>query len=558
LTETATPEWTNIYEYHCGDLVGSITRGAEKVAYSYDGNLLTGIAQSGTLTGSLGFSYNNDFQLTSFTYAGAIAEFGYDKDGLLITSGGFTIGRNSDNGLPETVADNSFTLSRIFNDHGEVDGVGIDVGGAAFSYDLTRDTTGRIKTKTETITGVDSLFTYTYDPLGRLRTVNKDGNLVEEYRYDNNGNRSYQMNAYLNITDRTFSHSLEDHSLTAGPVTYEFDYDDNLSARIEEGETTAYSYSTTGELQRVTLPDTTVISYVHDPLGRIIAKKINGSTVEKYLWSGRTTLLAVYDGHNNLLQRFEYADGRMPFAMTAGGAVYYLAYDQVGSLRLITDSGGNTVKRIDYDSFGNILTDSNENFTIPFGFAGGLHDRDTGLVRFGYRDYLPEIGKWTAKDPILFAGGDANLYGYVANDPVNWVDPEGLTFSSDYTANLKTTNSFFFKGSTKVSRTVLGIGTSGHMAQKIGGVTLGQALKATFTNPGLSGIRGSATLGGLSGTWGAFLVNSVANGAVGALFLEGGIGFGSLVNAFPVFGTDQNVGEWWVEAIWNYYHKDCP
>jgi RHS repeat-associated protein len=83
------------------------------------------------------------------------------------------------------------------------------------------------------------------------------------------------------------------------------------------------------------------------------------------------------------------------------------------------------VKRIDYDSFGNIINDSNPAFTIPFGFAGGLHDRDTGLVRFGYRDYIPEIGKWTAKDPIFFAGGDTNLYGYVQNNPVNFVDPTG-------------------------------------------------------------------------------------------------------------------------------------
>jgi RHS repeat-associated protein len=62
----------------------------------------------------------------------------------------------------------------------------------------------------------------------------------------------------------------------------------------------------------------------------------------------------------------------------------------------------------------------------PFGYAGGLYDRDTGLVRFGARDYDPETGRWTAKDPIGFAGGDTNLYGYVANDPVNWVDPLGL------------------------------------------------------------------------------------------------------------------------------------
>ena len=66
---------------------------------------------------------------------------------------------------------------------------------------------------------------------------------------------------------------------------------------------------------------------------------------------------------------------------------------------------------------------------IPYpvrGFAGGLNDRDTGLVRFGYRDYDPDIGRWTAKDPILFAGGDTDLYGYVLNDPINFIDANGL------------------------------------------------------------------------------------------------------------------------------------
>jgi len=61
----------------------------------------------------------------------------------------------------------------------------------------------------------------------------------------------------------------------------------------------------------------------------------------------------------------------------------------------------------------------------PFGFAGGLHDPDTGLVRFGARDYDAEIGRWTAKDPIGFGGGTTNLYEYCANDPVNCIDPTG-------------------------------------------------------------------------------------------------------------------------------------
>ena len=129
---------------------------------------------------------------------------------------------------------------------------------------------------------------------------------------------------------------------------------------------------------------------------------------------------------NNLIMRFEYADGRMPVAMTRGGATYYLTHDQVGSLKAVADGAGNVVKRIDYDSFGNIIDDTNPSFDMPFGFAGGLHDKDTGLIRFGYRDYDPDIGRWTAKDPILFAGGDTDLFGYVLNNPVNMIDPYGL------------------------------------------------------------------------------------------------------------------------------------
>ena len=61
------------------------------------------------------------------------------------------------------------------------------------------------------------------------------------------------------------------------------------------------------------LPDGRTIEYVQDPLGRRIAKKVNGTITEKYLWQGLTRLLAIYDGSDNLLMRFEYADGRMRY-----------------------------------------------------------------------------------------------------------------------------------------------------------------------------------------------------------------------------------------------------
>jgi RHS repeat-associated protein len=178
-------------------------------------------------------------------------------------------------------------------------------------------------------------------------------------------------------------------------------------------------------LLSVILPNNTAISYINDPLGRRIAKKVNGIVAEKYLWQGLTKLLAVYDGNDNLISRFEYSDGRIPTAMTQGGSTYYLGYDQVGSLRTVVNSSGSVVKEVTYDSFGNILSDSNATMSIPFGFAGGLYDNDIQLTRFGFRDYDAETGRWTAKDPVAFSGGDVNLYGYVFHDPVNLIDPTG-------------------------------------------------------------------------------------------------------------------------------------
>ena len=77
---------------------------------------------------------------------------------------------------------------------------------------------------------------------------------------------------------------------------------------------------------------------------------------------------------------------------------------------------GEVAQQLDYDAWGRVIEDSRPGFQ-PFGFAGGLHDPDTQLTRFGARDYDAETGRWTAKDPILFDGGDSNLYGYVLQDP---------------------------------------------------------------------------------------------------------------------------------------------
>jgi RHS repeat-associated protein len=112
--------------------------------------------------------------------------------------------------------------------------------------------------------------------------------------------------------------------------------------------------------------------------------------------------------------------------LRTASADYYLVRDHLGAVRLVTDMTGAVVKRVDYDAFGAVVYDSNPQFAIPFGFAGGLADPDTGLILFGARDYDPDTGRWTAKDPIGFSGGDMNLYGYCMGDPINMIDPTGL------------------------------------------------------------------------------------------------------------------------------------
>jgi RHS repeat-associated protein len=96
--------------------------------------------------------------------------------------------------------------------------------------------------------------------------------------------------------------------------------------------------------------------------------------------------------------------------------------DQLGSVSLVVNaSTGAIAQRMDYDEFGRVLADTSPGFQA-FGYAGGLHDPDTGLARFGARDYDADSARWTAKDPLLFGGDGENLYAYVLLDPVNQID----------------------------------------------------------------------------------------------------------------------------------------
>jgi RHS repeat-associated protein len=143
-------------------------------------------------------------------------------------------------------------------------------------------------------------------------------------------------------------------------------------------------------------------------------------------------------GQGNVVATFVYGTRpNVPDLMLKGGVIYRIISDPLGSpVEVINAATGAVVEQITYDPWGTITSDTNPGFQ-PFGFAGGLYDADTGLVHFGARDYDPVIGRWTTRDPLGFAGGDTNLYGYVLQDPVNGIDPLGLDLTPAQQAAIK-------------------------------------------------------------------------------------------------------------------------
>jgi RHS repeat-associated protein len=112
---------------------------------------------------------------------------------------------------------------------------------------------------------------------------------------------------------------------------------------------------------------------------------------------------------------------------TFTGGTAYLGKDIMGSVRSVTGEYGVPEGRYEYDAFskpykGDLAQGMN------LGYTGKPYDTVTGLYNYGYRDYAPEVARFTTADPVR---DGANWFAYVNNDPVNWVDPWGLSASDD-------------------------------------------------------------------------------------------------------------------------------
>jgi RHS repeat-associated protein len=429
LASLTVPEGAYRYAY---DAAGRLARidgpAGAALTFGYDGALPTERAliatRAGVPAGRVGYAYDRDFRLAAVRVNGAnpIA-YGYDPDGLPTKAGALTLTRDPDRGLVAATALGAVTDTRTANPFGEPATYSAAWNGTpllAFAY--TRDALGRLLAQTETIAGETRETTYGYDPAGRLSEVRRTGEPTRTWAYDPNGNRTHEDGQEIAHYDD------QDRLIERRGTVYRWSANGELQSKTAPGGATArYSYDTLGNLTRVELANGRAIEYLADPQGRRIAKRTDGTAATGFLWQDDLKPAAELDGAGKLLSRFVYATGiNVPDYLVKGGRTYRILTDHLGSPRLVVDTQtGAIAQRLDYDAWGRVTLDTNPGFQ-PFGFAGGLYDPDTGLVRFGARDYDAELGRWTAKDPIGFGGGDTNLYGYVIADPVNWVDANGL------------------------------------------------------------------------------------------------------------------------------------
>lgn len=416
------PEGAYYYEYDTE--TGHVSRIAAPdggaLSFIRDGFLPMSETTTGAVGGTVSFGYDENFWVTSIALNGAAVSKGYDDDGLLTSAGTLSIGRDPGTGLPVSTTIGSITTSVAYNAFAEPVAWTASAGETKLAeVSFIRDAVGRIIHRTEHLAGSNHHESYSYDAGGRLVAVNRDG-IVMTWGYDDNGNRMTLNGSPMAVHDE------QDRLLSYAGASYTWTANGELATRTEAGATTEFGYDALGNLRYARLPGIFDVEYVIDARNRRSGKKVDGVLVQGFLYQDSLNPIAELDGDGRVVSRFVYADRpNVPAYMIRDGVAFRILSDHLGSPRLVVNSdSGEIVQRIDYDVWGNVLFDSNPGFQ-PFGFAGGLYDKHTGLVRFGARDYAPSIGRWTAKDPIRFQGMDANLYGYVLNDPVNYFDVDG-------------------------------------------------------------------------------------------------------------------------------------
>ncbi|GCE21856.1 type IV secretion protein Rhs [Dictyobacter kobayashii] len=427
---------TNTYD-KVGNLT-SLTDASGKVSYTYDEvNRMTKLTDASGLNTT--YTYDNDNRKNSIQYPNGTGQImTYDGAGRELTNigGKGTITIDS-NGQPH------FSGTQYSN--------------FAYSY-VSGSKSTELLQKAVVLDTIDEstkyTWTYSYNSKNQLMTVNKynpDGTLFSpwSYHHDNNGNlesasysgaskytSNFTYNEANELTNESGSFTSSTGTVTNIAVTYSYDGNGNETA-VNNSVTPAPSNSD---------PSRTSVLNAQNQIisGTASAGSYTSGGNYNYGYSGTNQtdrvsnagLSAVYStlglssekGASGTMEYVRCSCGLLNSLQTNGQKYYYL-FDGQGSIVVLTDSSGNAVDRYTYDPLGREAM-WRQQVVQPWTYAGGYFDGITGLYKFGIRYYDSVTMRWTQATPV---GGSlqeitkANPYVYADDDPVNKVDPSGLT-----------------------------------------------------------------------------------------------------------------------------------
>jgi len=321
---------------------------------------------------------------------------------------------------------------------------GANLDAFTYSYDVL----ARVATFGTTSGGTA---TYQYDATSQLLSATYTGGTHtppnEAYQYDLNGNRIGPSPAGPNYTggagnllksDGTFNlfndaegNLIEKTRMSTALVS---DYDTKQAWDFRNRLTDVWQYNNAGLLTKHE-------HLVYDPFDRLIGREIddtgNGSFdhVEWYVYDGSDIVLQ-FNAAGSLTNRYlngpsasgadqVYAEEDVS-SLTSAGPVTWPLTDALGSVRDVSDLNGTILDHLVYSAFGSVTFESTTSVHHLAGYAGGLLDPVTGDVHFGARNLNAVDAVFTSEDPLGFGAGDANQSRYVGNDPMDFVDSDGL------------------------------------------------------------------------------------------------------------------------------------
>ena len=199
-----------------------------------------------------------------------------------------------------------------------------------------------------------------------------------------------------------------------------FTYDAN--GNMTSDGTRTYAWDAENRLIKITEgTKTTDIEYDGFHHWTRIVERNGATTVSdrRFIWDGNTLVEQRNGTSTTAAQRC------FPQGVQQGTNKFFYTRDHLGSIREVGNNSGAVVARYDYDPYGR-RTKLSGTFDSDFGFTGHYFHAPSGLHFAPFRAYSAEFGRWISRDPIEEEGG-INLYAYVSNNPVNLVDPLGLS-----------------------------------------------------------------------------------------------------------------------------------